>query len=134
MPVSKQARRDAKQLFRSCLAEGRLDEDRVRKVVNEVLNRKPHGYLPMLNQFQRLVALEIAKRTATVESAVEPPAEMKQDITRRLADIYGEGLTVQFKLNPGLIGGLRVRVGSDVFDGSIDHRLGRLAQDFQHFH
>jgi len=45
MKISKQARRDAKQLFRSCLSKGVLDEQRVRDTVSAVAKGKPRGYL-----------------------------------------------------------------------------------------
>ena len=59
MKITKQARRDAKQLFRLCLVNGLLDEDRVRQVVQRVIAVKPRGYLAMLSHFQRLVKLDL---------------------------------------------------------------------------
>ncbi len=35
---------------------------------------------------------------------------------------------MEFKSNPGLLGGMRVRVGSDVWDGSVKNRLERLRE------
>ena len=127
MKTSKQARRDAKQLFRSCHVNDVLDEAKVRQVVEQVIAAKPRGYFAILNHFQRLVKLDLDRRTARVESPV-PLAEaqhaaIKTNLTRR----YGEGLIFAFAQNPGLIGGLRVQVGSDVFDGSIRTRLADLA-------
>ena len=58
MKVSKQARRDAKELFRSCCVTGRLDEAKVRQVVQQVIAAKPRGYIAILSHFQRLVKLD----------------------------------------------------------------------------
>ena len=71
--------------------------------------------------------LDVDRRTARIESAV-PLAEAQQaaikaNLTRR----YGEGLSFAFAQNPELIGGLRVQVGSDVYDGSVQARLAALA-------
>ena len=44
--------------------------------------------------------------------------------------MYGNGLNISFTQNPGLIGGLRIKVGSDVFDGSVQARLAALAETF----
>jgi F-type H+-transporting ATPase subunit delta len=41
---------------------------------------------------------------------------------------YGTDLTIKFVVNPQLIGGMRVRLGSNVWDGSIQNRLQRLAR------
>jgi F-type H+-transporting ATPase subunit delta len=128
--ISKQARRDAKQLFRFCLVNSVLDEARVRQVVQQVITAKPRGYISILSHFQRLVKLDLDRRTAQVESPV-PLAESQQaSIRETLARRYGAGLIYAFAPNPALIGGLRVQVGSDVFDGSIEARLAALETGF----
>ena len=70
MKISKQARRDAKQLFRSCVNNGLLDENRVRQAFDEVIAGKPRGYVGILSHLERLVKLDVIRRTAKVESAV----------------------------------------------------------------
>ena len=130
MKISKQARRDAKQLFTCCRVNGLLDENRVRQAVSEVIGRKPRGYTAILSHFQRLVKLDIERRAARVESAIPPSDAFKSSVTANLARRYGPGLDVTFGVNPELIGGLRVKVGSDVFDGSVKARLGALEESF----
>ncbi|MEI6393945.1 MAG: F0F1 ATP synthase subunit delta [Verrucomicrobiota bacterium] len=130
MKISKQASRDAKQLFRSCRADGVLDEAKVRLAVQEVIALKPRGYVAILSQFLHLLKLDLDRRTARVQSAV-PLAEPEQAaIIANLAHRYGEGLIFAFTQNPGLLGGLRVQVGSDVFDGSVQARLAALEAGF----
>jgi len=128
--ISKQARRDAKQLFRSCRVNDVLDEAKVRQVVQQVIALKPRGYLPILSHFERLVRLDLARRTARVESPVALAEPQQVSIRANLARRYGNGLIFAFTQNPGLIGGLRVQVGSDVFDGSVQARLGELEASF----
>ncbi len=130
MKINKQARRDGKSLFRSCLADNRLDEGRVRQVITEVLDKKPRGYLAVLSHFSRLVKLEIQRRTARVESATALTPDLQSQITARLEGSYGAGLSIGFVENPDLIGGIRVQVGSDVYDGSVRSRLNGLAGSF----
>jgi F-type H+-transporting ATPase subunit delta len=124
--ISKQARRDAKELFYACRVNGLLDDGKVRQVVQQVIAAKPRGYFAILSHFVRLVKLDLDRRTARVESAValaEPQqAAIQSNLTRR----YGVGLLFAFTQNPGLIGGLRVQIGSDVFDGSVEARLAGL--------
>jgi F-type H+-transporting ATPase subunit delta len=43
---------------------------------------------------------------------------------------YGAGLNVTYSVDPSLIGGLRIQVGSDLYDGSVKTRLEKLAQSF----
>jgi len=130
MKISKQARRDAKQLFASCRVSGLLDENRVRQAVKAVIEKKPRGYAAILSHFQRLVKLDVERRTAHIESAIAPSATLQASVTANLAQRYGSGLNITFGVNRELIGGLRVKVGSDVYDGSIKARLGALDDSF----
>src|SRR6266487_1090489 len=110
MKITKQARREAKQLFRSCLVNGALQEDRARQVVTRIIELKPRSYLAILSQFQRLVKPEVERRTAKVESAVPLPPDLQASVQASLARIYGPGLALSFAQNPALIGGLRLKV------------------------
>jgi len=130
MKTSKQSRRDAKQLFKACLVDGQMDEGRVRETVQLVIDKKPRGYVGTLTHFQRLVKLDIDKRTADVESATELSAESRANVKANLSKVYGDNITLNFGVTPRLIGGLRVKVGSDVFDGSIQARLNNLQTSF----
>ena len=130
MKITKQIRREAKQLFRSCLADGLLQEDRARLVVQRVLELKPRGYVGLLTHFQRLVKLDLDRRTARVESASPLPPDLQAGVQASLTRLYGGGLMLSFAQNPALIGGLRIKVGSDVYDGSVQARLTALEESF----
>ena len=130
MKISKQARRDAKQLFQSCRVNSLLDENKVRQAVQVVVARKPRGYVAILSHFERLVKLDIARRAARIESALPLSGPTEAAIRANLTRRYGPGLNIAFGQNPALLGGLRVKVGSDVFDGSIRGRLDSLAESF----
>ncbi len=130
MRITKQARREAKQLFRSCLTDGVLDEGRTQEAVKRVIQARPRGYLAILSQFERLVRQAIAERTARVESAVPLGPDMQAGIQASLNRVYGPGLHLSFAQNPALIGGMRIKVGSDVFDGSVQGRLEALQESF----
>ncbi len=130
MKISKQAQREARQLFRSCLRNGRLDEARVRQTVALLSEKKPRGYVEILVRLHRLVKLDLEQHAARIESAVELPGETRQQVVQHLNQIYGDGLTLSFAQNPALLGGLRIQVGSDLFDGSVKTRLEKLEQSF----
>jgi len=130
MKISKQAQRNARELFRSCRVDGVLDEGRVRQAVALVLARKPRGYLEILSRLQRLVKLDLDRRTARVESTTPLPPDLKVKVTKQLKKVYGAGMNVFFVRNPALIGGLRIQAGSDLYDGSVQARLNALAQQF----
>ena len=130
MKRAQQAKRDAKQLFRLCLTSGLLDEDRVRQVVERVGQSKNRNRLGVLAQFRRLVKLDCARHTATVESAMPLPPGIQTSVQAGLSRLYGPGLTISFADSPALIGGMRIKVGSDLYDGSVQSRLAALEARF----
>ena len=90
----------------------------------------PRGYVAILSQLERLVKLDLARRSARIESVVPLDAQMEGTLKAALTQRYGPGLQFRFGTNPGLIGGMRVQVGSDVYDGSIKARLQELENNF----
>ena len=130
MKISKQALREARQLFRSCLVNDLLDESRVRQAVALLAEKKPRGYVEILSRLHRLVKLEWSRRSVSVENAVEMTPALTQSIRASLEKQYGAGLNIQYSVNPQLIGGMRIQVGSDLYDGSVKTRLEKLEQSF----
>ena len=126
MTSPREARKSARSLFRSCLVDGKLDASRVRAVTDAIAAETPRGCLAILQSFARLVRLELERRHAVIESAA-PLAEPEMNKLRAdLARTHGDDLTFDAVVRPELIGGLRVRVGSDVWDGSVRARLEAL--------
>ncbi len=130
MKTIKQTKREARQLFHLCLVGGRLDEGRTRLVVNRVIESRRRGYIAVLSDFLRLVRLERARYTAQVESAVPLAEELRTSVRSGLERSYGPGIVTSFIHNPALIGGMRVKVGSDVYDGSVRAKLAALEKRF----
>ena len=130
MKANRQERFEAKQLFDCCLVNGMLDENRARQVLQRFAASKPRGYLGTLSYFLWLVKLEAARHTAKVESATELSADLQASVRTELEGVYGRGLVTSFAANPSLIGGMRIQVGSDVYDGSVKAKLAELEQSF----
>lgn len=130
MKISKQAKREAKELFRCCLDNGLLDENQARRAVQQVLELKPRRYVAILSHFQRLLKLHMERRSARIESAVPLPPDIQAIVQAALGQAYGRGVSISFVENPSLIGGMRIKVGSDVYDGSIQARLAALQESF----
>ena len=130
MKVSKTAAAAARRLFGLCQVDGRLDNNKLRTVFTSLAEQKPRDYRAILAALHRLLRLDLEKRKVTVESAVELDQITRQRVFSDLALKYGNDLDVQYLINPVLLGGLRIRVGDDVFDGSVQGRLDRLAKAF----
>lgn len=130
MKVSKSAAANARRLFGICQTGGRLDEGKLRTVIAKLVETKPRDFKGILGGLQKLTRIELDRRKVTVESAVALDEASRQRVVAGLANQYGPDLAVQYQVTPALIGGLRIRVGNDVFDGSVQGRLARLADAF----
>jgi len=108
------------------MLQGNVDETRARQVVREVLSTRRRGYVPLLVQFQRLVKLEHDRHLASIESALPLSPDLQSRTRESLRSAYGKGVATQFAQNPDLIGGMRIQVGCDVYDGSVRSRLELL--------
>ncbi len=130
MKTAKQAQRDARQLFRLCLVNGSLDEDRARHVVQRLVDAARPGTLPVLSRFQRLVRLDRTKHSADVTSAVPLAPDIRALLEAGVARLYGPGIVTAFAEDPALLGGVRITVGSDVYDGTVKAGLAALEARF----
>jgi F-type H+-transporting ATPase subunit delta len=130
MKISKQAQRDARQLFRSCHANGLLDENHVRQTVKLLTDKKPRGYVEILSRLHRLVKMDLEQHAARVESATLLSADLQSEVTGEIKKKYGASVRISFAQNPALIGGLRIQIGSDLYDGSVKTRLEKLGESF----
>jgi F-type H+-transporting ATPase subunit delta len=103
-----------------------LDEGRVRQVAGRLVESKRRGALSVLSDFLRMVRLDRDRRSASVASAANLPEDLRADVRASLARLYGPGLETSFTEDHDLIGGMRIKVGSDVYDGSVRARLAAL--------
>ena len=126
MPETRRTRRAARALYRICVVNGTLDAARVRLVAERLANSHHRGALRVLTSLQRLVRLDRDRHTAIVESAVPLGSGSRAQLAQGLARAYGAELETSFAENPALIGGIRIKVGSDVYDGSLRARLAAL--------
>jgi F-type H+-transporting ATPase subunit delta len=130
MKSNKRAKRQAKQLLSLCRVGSLLDEDRTRQVVQRVIATRRRDCPAILAYFLRLVRLDLAQHAANVESASPLAADVQSAIQASLLRRYGPGLNTTFALRPSLIGGVRIQVGSDVYDGSVLARLTAFEKSF----
>jgi F-type H+-transporting ATPase subunit delta len=128
MKINKETLQLSRQLLKASFTNGQLDNGRVRKVVQALIDRKPRNYLGVIEAYKRLLRLEVEKRSATIETATELGAEAVTTLTQNLKRKYGADLATRFVVSPELLGGMRIRVGSDVWDSSVRNRLQRLQQ------
>ena len=128
MKINKETRQLSKALLRASFTDGKLDSGRVAALVKSLIEKKPRNYIQVLESYKRLLRLEVEKRTATIETATTLAPEAGAKIVENLKRKYGSDLVARFVVTPELLGGMRIRVGSDVWDSSVRNRLHRLQQ------
>jgi len=128
MKINKEIRQLSREMLRASFTDGQLDPDRISSVIESVITRKPRNYMNVLKHYKRLLRLEVEKRRARIETASEMGPATQSEVVTNLKKKYGSDLTPEFVVNPELLGGMRIRVGSDVWDGSVRNRLEQLQQ------
>ena len=126
MKVNKEIRRLSREMLRASFTDDQIDRGKITSLLQSLVAKKPRHYLDILQYYKRLVRLEIEKRHARIESFTELSPETSARIVENLKKKRGRDLTTEFVVNPELLGGIRIRVGSDVWDGSVRDRLERL--------
>ena len=128
MKLNKEIRHLSRGMLRASFTDAQLDNGKISALVQSLVTKKPRRYVDVLKHYKRLLRLEIEKRHARIESAMKLDPQTANQIVDRLKRKYGNDLTADFEVDPALLGGLRVRVGSDVWDGTLQNRLERLRQ------
>ncbi|MEA3212943.1 MAG: F-type H+-transporting ATPase subunit delta [Chthoniobacter sp.] len=124
--LARDARKLSKQLFQASFTNGQLEEAKVRAISAKVVASKPRHFLGILKDYLRKVRLDVESRHAVIESAQPLDGALSAQVVNDLKAKYGANLTTEFKVTPELIGGLRIKLGSNVWDGSVRERLDRL--------
>jgi F-type H+-transporting ATPase subunit delta len=128
MKINKEIRRLSREMLRASFTDGQLDPERIKSLVDSLIEKKRRHYIDVLKNYRRLLRLEVEKRRARVETASEVDPVASSELVTNLRKKYGSDLTTEFVVNPELLAGMRIRVGSDVWDGTVRNRLERLQQ------
>ncbi|MGC3988304.1 MAG: ATP synthase F1 subunit delta [Chthoniobacteraceae bacterium] len=126
MKLSKESRKLAKQMYQASFTDGRLDNGKIQSLAASVIENKPRHFVEVLKSYHRLIRLETERHHAHIESAAPLDNATVAQITNDLKTRFGSDLTITFSVNPEFIGGLRIKIGSDVWDNSVKSRLQRL--------
>ncbi|MBU6506571.1 MAG: F0F1 ATP synthase subunit delta [Alphaproteobacteria bacterium] len=90
-------------------------------------NRRLFALPDMIQGFLRILAERRGEVTAQVIAAQELSATQRQALDERLRKAVGGKVAVDFRVDPSLLGGLIVKVGSRMVDASLKSKLARLA-------
>jgi F-type H+-transporting ATPase subunit delta len=129
MKINREIRQRSREMLRASFTDGQLDPGRIRSLVDSLIAKKTRNYIEVLKNYRRLLRLELEKRQATIETASEVDPATTSELVANLKKKYGSDLTTEFVVDPAVLGGMRIRVGSDVWDGTVRNRLERLQQE-----
>lgn len=127
MAATKQTKLLAKQLFKLSVVDGEVSAERVAGVLGWVEKHAPRQSLALLKAYHHYIALELAKSRAVVEHAGQVGPATLAAIEAAMTKRYSRKVTAVAKPSPALLAGLRVRVGSDVFESSVAGQLAALS-------
>jgi len=81
-------------------------------------------------ELSELAAARRDRYVAHVRTPVRMTAEQEQRLTDSLSRLYGRPISLQVELDPDLLGGLVVRVGGELIDGSVAGRIAAARRTF----
>jgi F-type H+-transporting ATPase subunit delta len=110
------------------LLGGRVNPVTERLVVRLVSAPRGRSLEGGIESLSKLAAARRGRTVAEVVSAVPLSDRQKQRLGDALARIYGRPVHLNLDVDPAVLGGLRVRVGDEVINGSIADRLEEAAR------
>jgi F-type H+-transporting ATPase subunit delta len=117
---------EAKQRALRASFAGRVPEMFLRFLLVVVEKRRQGLLREIAEAFHALVNEAYGRVPATITLAQAPDPALQQEIVAALQQRLGKVVVPTFHVDPELIGGLVVRVGDQILDGSLRSRLGAL--------
>ncbi len=124
----RETKRTARRLLKISKLDGRVSEDRVAQILEALKKTPPSERKPLLKHYANYLKKELARHQIIVEYAGALPDASLKEIEQTLSSRYGRPLSAVRRENPALVGGLRIRVGDDLYDASIATLLSSLVQ------
>jgi F-type H+-transporting ATPase subunit delta len=84
--------------------------------------------LDIINSFENLIASLRGEKLAIITSATELSDAEVKDIKIKLKEKFDSDFIINVKVDPNLIGGLKIQVGSQMIDSSIKNQLQLLKE------
>lgn len=122
------AARDAKAGLLHTLLGGRANPVTERLVTRLVTAPRGRSLESGIESLSKLAAARRNRMVAEVVSAVPLSERQKERLGAALATIYGRRVHLNLDVDPSVLGGVRVRIGDEIINGSIADRLDEAAR------
>jgi len=97
------------------------------RFLQAVVRRGRQGQLgEIAQQYHSLVDVKLNRVHAGVTLLEQPDARLEQEVVQRLSRVIGKEVHAHFRADPGILGGVVVRVGDRIYDGSVRRKLATL--------
>jgi len=91
-----------------------------------------HQYKKIIREIEKNINKQKGIEEVIVEAAEEPGEELVVKLREKIKYLTGaRGIKLTLRLIPGIIGGLRIRWGSILLDGSVKRRMQKMAGDIE---
>lgn len=127
MRADKKTKALAKQLFRLSVVNGTVSADQVAGVLGWIEKTSPRRPLALLKAYHRYIAAELARSRAVVEHAGPIADTTLKMIEGAMTKRYNRVVTATARPAPELLAGIRVRIGSDLYESSVAGQLAALS-------
>ena len=131
--------------LRDALGDQHLPADRRQQIIEELLGSRSSDVtlglaslavatgrgreLPaIVDALLKMSATEVGRQVAEVRSAIALTEDQQQRLAASLTEATGHEVDIRVVVDPTLVGGMVVRVGDQVIDGSIRHRMAQLRE------
>lgn len=126
--TDKVASRSAKAELLHSLLGGRANPVTERLVIRLVTHPRGRSLESGLNALSKLAADRRDRMVAEVRSAVPLNDQQKQRLGEALAKLYGRRVHLNLDVDPEVLGGVQVRIGDEIINGTIADRLAEASR------
>ena len=88
-----------------------------------------NGLDAILRAYEALADERLGRIKAVVTSAVLLESDAQEGLRRRLGEVTGKDVYLEFRQDPTLLGGVVTQIGSQIYDGSLKTQLARLRNE-----
>ncbi|MEX0616667.1 MAG: F0F1 ATP synthase subunit delta [Candidatus Woykebacteria bacterium] len=128
MKLAKKDIKIAKYIFLSNIADGELDEAKISSWIKKIKNLSPRKSIGLLKSLLAFVSSFYRQKTIFTQSSKVIDEKSLIKIREIFEKRESKSLEIEFRENPSLVGGLKVKLGDNVWDYSINQTLSAFKE------
>lgn len=127
MKNKKQIRTIINKAIKASFKDGKLLELKALNFANFFKAQPRVEAIELLSEFLRRLKIEMNATALVIESVI-PLSKKQQDIIKKKFSSKFTITNSQVKINPEILGGLKIRVGDHIYDDSIQARIYQVKE------